>query len=243
MLLALPSYTPSARRWARLRWQSTKRSGWGLTVLTSESACVARTFLSPILIVQAGPGLPLLHEVGKFRRRLRLESDFLVGYWEQRGHGVASQGDAKSVSLLRQADDLRAVLRWLFDETEQSVIVFGVSLGGTIALQAVAHEPQTAKAVIAISPDADTAGSDANAYAFLQRQSALADGSRLRGKVEEAQAAALCGYNEVPVCAGDYWLTWEGSSTARNSARCCRKHYSGLVVPMVWLARPRLCAI
>ena len=99
--------------------------------------CGERAGLPPILIVQAGPGLPLLHEVGKFRRRLRLESDFLVGYWEQRGCGVASQEDAKSVSLLRQADDLRAVLRWLFDETEQSVIVFGVSLGGTIALQAV----------------------------------------------------------------------------------------------------------
>ena len=147
--------------------------------------CGERAGLPPILIVQAGPGLPLLHEVRKFRRRLRLESDFLVGYWEQRGCGVASQEDAKSVSLLRQADDLRAVLRWLFDETEQSVIVFGVSLGGTIALQAVAHEPQTAKAVIAISPDADTAGSDANAYAFLQRQSALADGSRLRGRLKK----------------------------------------------------------
>lgn len=141
--------------------------------------------LAPILIVEAGPGLPLLHEVGKFRRSLRLESDFVVGYWEQRGCGVASQEDARSVSLQRQVDDLRAVLRWLFDETKQSVIVFGISLGATIALRAVGLEPDLARSVIAISPDADTAGSDANAYAFLQRQSALANGSRLRGQLKK----------------------------------------------------------
>jgi hypothetical protein len=44
--------------------------------------CAARTGLPPLLIVQGGPGLPLLHEVAKFQRLLNLENDFLVGYWE-----------------------------------------------------------------------------------------------------------------------------------------------------------------
>ena len=91
--------------------------------------CAARTGLPPLLIVQGGPGLPLLHEVAKFQRLLNLENDFLVGYWEQRGCGNASQNDAQSVSLPQQVDDLRTVLRWLHAETQQRVLIFGISLG------------------------------------------------------------------------------------------------------------------
>jgi len=116
--------------------------------------CGERAGLPPILIVQAGPGLPLLHEVAKFRRHLRLESDFLVGYWEQRGCGVASQEDAKSVSLQRQVDDLRAVLRWLHDETKQALIVCGISLGAAIVLRAVALSRSSRYRLMRIPPGA-----------------------------------------------------------------------------------------
>lgn len=69
--------------------------------------CAERTGLPPILIVQAGPGFALLHEVAKFQRRLGLERDFLVSYWDQRGCGIASRQDANSVSMPQQVDDLR----------------------------------------------------------------------------------------------------------------------------------------
>jgi pimeloyl-ACP methyl ester carboxylesterase len=147
--------------------------------------CAERTGLPPLLIVQAGPGLPLLHEVRKFQRLLQLEKDFLVSYWEQRGCGNASQQDAKSVSFLQQVDDLRAILRWLHHETKHTVIVLGISLGATIALRAVEIEPDKVKSVIAISPDANTAGSDASVYSFLQDQSALARDGRLSGRVKK----------------------------------------------------------
>ena len=147
--------------------------------------CAERIGLPPILIVQAGPGLPLLHEVGKFQRNLQLESDFLVSYWEQRGCGNASQRDAKSVSLQQQVADLRFVLRWLQNETKQTVIVFGISLGATISLHAVEHESDKTKSLIAISPDANTAGSDASVYSFLQEKSVLAGSGRLSKKVKK----------------------------------------------------------
>ena len=147
--------------------------------------CAERTGLPPLLIVQAGPGLPLLHEVRKFQQHLELEKDFLVSYWEQRGCGSASQQDARSVSLLQQVDDLRAILRWLHHETKRTVIVLGISLGATIALRAVENEPDKVKSVIAISPDADTAGSDASVYSFLQDQSVLARDGRLSGRVKK----------------------------------------------------------
>jgi pimeloyl-ACP methyl ester carboxylesterase len=145
--------------------------------------CAERVGLPALLVVQAGPGLPVLHEVAKFRRRLNLEKDFLVSYWEQRGCGAASKSDADSVSLPQQVDDLGAVLRWLRQETKQRVLVLGISLGGAIVLQAVEHERDQVTAVIVVSPDAQTAGSDASVYAFLQEQSVRAPSRRLSGRV------------------------------------------------------------
>ena len=130
-------------------------------------------------------GSSLLHEVAKFQQHLGLESDFLVGYWEQRGCGNASQQDAKSVSLQQQVADLWSVLQWLQNETKRAVIVFGISLGATIVLQAVEHEPDKAKSVIAVSPDANTASSDAAVYSFLQKQSGLAESRQLSKRVKK----------------------------------------------------------
>lgn len=145
--------------------------------------CAERDGLPPILILQAGPGFPLLHEVAKFQQRLNLEKDFLVSYWDQRGCGIASQQDAKSVSLQQQVDDLRTVLQWLKNETGQTVIVLGVSLGATLALQAAEYERDTVKAVISISPDAHTASSDASVSSFLRAQSVIVKNRRLSAKL------------------------------------------------------------
>jgi proline iminopeptidase len=147
--------------------------------------CSERTGLPPMLIVQAGPGLPLLHEVAKFQRHLHLESEFQVSYWDQRGCGNASQQDAKSVSLQQQVADLRTLLKWLHDETRQKIIVFGISLGATIALQAIESESDKVKSLIGISPDADTAGSDAAVYSFLQEQRGLAASQRFSAKLKK----------------------------------------------------------
>ena len=126
--------------------------------------CATRTGLPPLLIVQAGPGLPLLNEVAKFQRRLRLEQQFLVAYWEQRGCGNASREDAMSASFQQQVDDLRHGLA-LAARARRSrrAVVFGISLGATIALRAVEHEPDRVKAVVAISVDSHTVWSDAAA--------------------------------------------------------------------------------
>jgi proline iminopeptidase len=145
--------------------------------------CAERTGLPPLLVVQAGPGLPVLQEVRRFQRDLQLERDFLVSYWDQRGCGNASQQDANSVSLQQQVDDLRSILAWLHTETTQSIVVFGISIGATIVLRAVEREPDKVKSVIAISPDANTADSDASVYAFLLEQSVRVGGRRLSRRV------------------------------------------------------------
>ena len=131
--------------------------------------CAERDGRPPVLVVQGGPGLPLLSEVRKFQRLLDLERDFLVAYWEQRGCGDAPMRDTTSVSLPQQVADLRIVLRWLFAKTTQRAIMLAVSIGATAALQAAEHERDHVKAVVAISVDSQTATADAAADAFIRK--------------------------------------------------------------------------
>jgi pimeloyl-ACP methyl ester carboxylesterase len=144
----------------------------------------ARPGLPPLLVVQGGPAFPILHEVDKFQRLLNLENDFHVGYWEQRGCGNTSAREAHSVSLAQQVEDLRSVLQWFYGETRQPALILGISIGGTIALQAIAHEADRVRALIAISPDAQTSASDAAAHAFLQEQARAPNRGRIRRRVE-----------------------------------------------------------
>lgn len=147
--------------------------------------CATGPGLPPLLVAQSGPGLPLLHEVKKFQRRLGLEKDFLVFYWEQRGTGSASKRDAERVSLQQQIDDLRAVLRWVHNEAHQPVILFGISFGATAALRVAEQEPARVKSVVAISVDANIARQDASTHAFLQQQAALPQNRGLSAKLEK----------------------------------------------------------
>jgi len=71
--------------------------------------CAAGSGLPPLLIAQHGPGVPVLHEVAKFQRRLHLERDYLVAYWEQRGCGDASAEEARRMLLVFDGHLLKAV--------------------------------------------------------------------------------------------------------------------------------------
>jgi pimeloyl-ACP methyl ester carboxylesterase len=142
-----------------------------------------RDGLPILLVVQAGPGLSLLNEVPKFERLLRLETEFLVAYWDQRGCGDASRHDATSVSWRQQIEDLRTVLRWVHRETGQAVNLLGISLGATISLLAAALEPERVRSIVAISLDADIGASDASVQSFL-RDEIDRSGGRYRQRLE-----------------------------------------------------------
>lgn len=142
--------------------------------------CATRSGLPPVLIVQHGPGFPLLHEAEKFQRLLHLENDHLVAYWEQRGCGNAPADDARRVTLEQQVQDLLAVVTWLAERTRGRVLLFGVSFGATIALLAAARDGGRVKAVIANSPDLQTRAGDAAVDAFLHDRVRRTGTRRLR---------------------------------------------------------------
>jgi pimeloyl-ACP methyl ester carboxylesterase len=142
--------------------------------------CAGRTGLPPVVVVQQGPGLPVLHEVAKFQRRLDLERDHLVVYWDQRGCGDASAEDARGVSLAQQVEDLQAIVKWVADRTQQGVLLFGISTGATLSLLAAAAlDGGRVKAVIANSPDLQTRAVDAAVDRFLHEQVRRAGTRRL----------------------------------------------------------------
>jgi|GEM_PF-469443 pimeloyl-ACP methyl ester carboxylesterase/uncharacterized protein YqfB (UPF0267 family) len=145
--------------------------------------CARLDGLPPILIVQAGPGLPLLNEVTRFQERFRLEEDFLVAYWDQRGCGDASRRDAECVSFERQTDDLCFVAQWLKTETGQKPSLFGVSVGATICLQAAERLSSVITSIVAVSADLDASASDSSAESFLKRRMSREKFARVAKKI------------------------------------------------------------
>lgn len=150
--------------------------------------CAERSGLPPVLIVQAGPGFPVINEAAKFQQRLQLEESFSVAYWDQRGCGQAALKDVQDISLNTQVDDLCAVVRWLAERTGQQVVVLGISLGATIALLAADREPGSIKALVAVSIDADIAASDTSAFSFLQEVSTQADKQKMARLIKKLGA-------------------------------------------------------
>src|SRR5438046_2995951 len=65
-----------------------------------------------LVVVQSGPGLPMIHEARVFQDRLRLENEFVVVYWDQRGCGKSYSPDIPPDSLHfdQMAADTRAVI-------------------------------------------------------------------------------------------------------------------------------------
>src|SRR6266480_4800874 len=68
-----------------------------------------------LLVVQAGPGYPLINEAGVFQRTLRLEDNFVVAYWDQRGCGksFSTRIPPESMTVERLVEDTVEVLRAL----------------------------------------------------------------------------------------------------------------------------------
>ncbi len=77
--------------------------------------------LPPLVVAQAGPGLPVLHERRRYRRLLSLEDHFSVFFWDRSGTGLHDpppQGLSleihleEMVALLREQSRLDLFRRW-----------------------------------------------------------------------------------------------------------------------------------
>ena len=119
----------------------------------------------PLLLVQMGPGLPMLNEVRTFERLLSLEDDFTVVYWDQRGCG-RSLRSAAALSLEAMIDDTERLLAILGERFGRPPVVAGFSMGATISAYAAARRPDLVAALVTVGMDIDGPAIEENAYRF-----------------------------------------------------------------------------
>jgi pimeloyl-ACP methyl ester carboxylesterase len=124
-----------------------------------------------LLLMQQGPGLPMINDRQRLQRLLGLENDFTVVYWDQRGTGLSAPSLRTSpnrfeISVARMVDDTVTLLELLRDRFDGKTFVTGFSFGATFAAYAAARRPELVAALIAVGMDIDVPQAEKHAYAF-----------------------------------------------------------------------------
>ena len=121
-----------------------------------------------LLLIQQGPGLPMLNEVRRFDDLLGLEQDFTVIFWDQRGCGRSLRGvkNPAEISVELMVGDTVSLLEVLRDRFGGKVYVAGFSFGATIGAHAVAQRPDLVATLVAVGMDVDGVASGNGAYDF-----------------------------------------------------------------------------
>jgi pimeloyl-ACP methyl ester carboxylesterase len=123
---------------------------------------------SPVLLLmQQGPGLPIINEVATFERLLGLEQDFTVVYWDQRGTGLSLRDTKAEISAARMVGDTVALLELLRDRFGGKTFVAGFSFGATFAAYAAGQRPDLVAALVATGMDIDIPMAENHTYDFV----------------------------------------------------------------------------
>ena len=121
-----------------------------------------------LLLIQQGPGLPMINETRRFGHLLGLEQAFTVIYWDQRGCGrsLRTPTGRDSISLEKMADDTVSLLDFLCSRFGRKAYVAGFSFGATLGAHAAAKRPDLVAALVAVGMDVDGAAAGNGAYDF-----------------------------------------------------------------------------
>ncbi|HEV8065290.1 MAG TPA: alpha/beta hydrolase [Acidimicrobiales bacterium] len=121
-----------------------------------------------LLLIQQGPGLPMINEARRFERLLGLEEAFNVVYWDQRGCGrsLRRSKSQTSVSLEQMVGDTVSILELLRDRFDGKTHVAGFSFGATLGAHAAARRPELVAALVAVGADIDGVAAGHGAYDF-----------------------------------------------------------------------------
>jgi len=121
-----------------------------------------------LLLIQQGPGLPMINEARRFAQLLGLEEHFTVVYWDQRGCGrsLRAQKDPSFISLEQMVDDTVALLEILRHRFGAKSFVSGFSFGATLGACAAARRPDLVATLVAVGMDIDGVAAGNRAYDF-----------------------------------------------------------------------------
>jgi len=109
-----------------------------------------------LLLMQQGPGLPIINEAPRLEHLLGLENAFTVVYWDQRGTGLSSpslrtNSNRFEISVARMVDDTVTLLELLRDRFGGKTFVTGFSFGATFAAYAAVRRPELVAALVALA--------------------------------------------------------------------------------------------
>jgi proline iminopeptidase len=124
-----------------------------------------------LLLMQQGPGWPIINEARRLEQLLGLKKSFTVVYWDQRGTGLSSpslrrESNRFEISVARMVDDTVTLLELLHGRFGGKTFVAGFSFGATFAAQAAVRRPELVAALVAAGMDIDMPTAENNAYAF-----------------------------------------------------------------------------
>ena len=124
-----------------------------------------------LLLMQQGPGLPIINDASRLEHLLGLENAFTVVYWDQRGTGLSSpllrtNSNRLEISVTRMVDDTVTLLELLRDRFGGKTFVAGFSFGATFAAYAAVRHPELVAALVATGIDIDVPAAEDNAYRF-----------------------------------------------------------------------------
>jgi pimeloyl-ACP methyl ester carboxylesterase len=121
-----------------------------------------------LLLIQQGPGLPMINEARRLEHLLGLEKAFTVVYWDQRGCGrsLRTSADRVDINVARMVGDTVSLLELLRDRFGGKTFVTGFSYGATFAAYAAAQRPDLVATLVAVGMDIDIAAAENTAYDF-----------------------------------------------------------------------------
>ena len=121
-----------------------------------------------LLLIQQGPGLPMISEAHRLEHLLGLEQAFTVVYWDQRGCGrsLRRRQDRAGISRERLVADTVSLLDVLCERFGAKTYVAGFSFGATLGAYAAAQRPDLVATLVATGMDIDGAAAGRCAYDF-----------------------------------------------------------------------------
>lgn len=150
---------------------------------------------APLLIhVQAGPGLPMISEASEIEKKLRLENNFLVAYWDQRGCGLSFSRDVlpETINLTQMADDLIDCTKYLLHKFNKSkALIVGYSIGATISLMAAVKNNSIFSAIVTAGLDVDIPYANHYALEFAMEKAVSKNDKKLMNKIAELKRVPI----------------------------------------------------
>jgi len=143
-----------------------------------------------LLLMQQGPGFPIINETRAWEQRLGLKKDFTVIYWDQRGTGLSAlplgrgQGQFEITPDLMAGDTI-ALLELLRDRYGRKPFVAGFSFGATYAARAAVLRPDLVAGLVATGMDIDIPFAEQHMYDWALAQARQRGNQRATTQLEK----------------------------------------------------------